>query len=132
MRTLLLPLILASCAPAANSTSPRPRPLAGTHWVLTTDGAATAGAPTLEFREAGRANGFTGCNQWFAQVDRSDGGLRFIAIGMTRRACEDPAMETEQAFASVLQRAHAVQVHDNELTLTAEDGELLATFERAN
>jgi heat shock protein HslJ len=87
--------------------------------------------PTIDFREAGRASGFTGCNQWFAQVDRSEAGLSFNAIGMTRRACEPDAMEVERAFARSLERARAAQVDEDMLTLIGEDGEAVSRFERA-
>ena len=91
----------------------------------------TRAAPTIEFREAGRASGFSGCNQWFAQVDRTAGGLRFSAIGMTRRACDESAMQIERDFAEWLARTQAAQLDDETLTLIDEDGEALARFERA-
>lgn len=130
MRATLLSLCaMAACAapPASPGAQPNQRPLTGTRWVMATDG---AGPPTIDFREAGRASGFSGCNQWFAQVDRDGGGLRFGAIGMTRRACEAPAMEIERGFAAVLEGARAAQIEDATLTLIGEDGEELARFTR--
>lgn len=129
MRALLLPLLLAACAapPPANGNAPNTRPLAGTRWVMATEASAP---PTLEFREAGRASGFSGCNQWFAQVDRADGALRFDAIGMTRRACEPAAMDVERDFADALAHTHAAQIEDDTLTLIGENGEALARFDR--
>ena len=129
MRALLLAVLIAACAPPPpNNNAPNAGPLAGTRWVMFD---AVGQPPTLEFREAGRASGFAGCNQWFAQVDRSAGGLRFNAIGLTRRACEPPAMDVERDFADRLERTHAAQVEDDVLTLTGENGEALARFERA-
>jgi heat shock protein HslJ len=130
MRAIILSLLLAACAgpPPSQTNAPNMRPLVGTRWVMMTEAGP---APTLEFREAGRASGFSGCNQWFAQVDRSDGGLRFGAIGMTRRACEPPAMEIERDFAARLERAQAAQVDEDTLTLIGENGEAVARFERA-
>ncbi len=130
MRALLVALLLTACvAPPPAKTRPDQRPLAGTRWVMMMDDAARR-SPTIEFREAGRASGFSGCNQWFAQVDRVGGGLRFDAIGMTRRACEPAAMEVERDFADRLERTHAAQVEEDTLTLTGEDGEAVARFER--
>jgi heat shock protein HslJ len=131
MRALLFALLVTACvAPPPAKNSPNPRPVAGTRWVMMLDGAARS-APTIEFREAGRASGFTGCNQWFAQVDRSEGGLSFNAIGMTRRACEPPVMEIERDFADRLGRARAAQIDEDTLTLIGENGEAVARFERA-
>jgi heat shock protein HslJ len=129
MRALLLLLLLAACAPPAKTNTPDPPPLAGTRWVMEMDGAIHA-TPTLEFREANRASGFTGCNQWFAQIDRAGGGLQFSAIGVTRRACEPPAMEIELDFTERLARTNAVQVEENALTLIDANGEIIARFTR--
>jgi heat shock protein HslJ len=130
-RVFLFALVLASCAapPPAKSDAPSPRPLAGTSWVMRVDGASAA--PTLEFGQGDRASGFTGCNQWFAQVDRSDGGLRFEAIGMTRRACDPAAMGLEHDFIDRLSRTYDAQIEDDDMTLTSETGEALARLERA-
>lgn len=132
MRALVLVLMLAACSPPipAKSTPPSPLELAGSDWVMVRDGLGE-GAPTLAFGYGNRASGFTGCNSWFAQVDRRDGGLRFEAIGMTRRACDQPAMIAEREFADLLARTHGVTVADDVLTLTAEDGNILARFSRA-
>jgi heat shock protein HslJ len=133
MRAILLSLLLAACAapPAAESNAPPPRTFAGTSWLMLVDG-TSRGAPTLEFREAGRASGFTGCNQWFAQVDQSASGLRFEAIGMTRRACDEPALDLEREFANRLARTRAAEVDQDVLTLTGEDGAVLARFQRTS
>lgn len=131
MRALVLTLLFAACAPPpAPPSTPAPQPLAGTRWVMEMDGALHA-TPTLEFREADRASGFTGCNQWFAEVDRADGGLHFSALGVTRRACEAAAMEIELDFTDRLARTSAAQVQDGALTLTDANGEALARFRRA-
>lgn len=131
MRALLVALALAACAepPPSKAKTPAQRSLAGTSWVIVQDENAR-GAPTLEFRAASRANGFTGCNQWFAQVEREGGRLRFKAIGMTRRACEPSVMEIERDFAVRLERTRSARFDENTLTLIAENGEILARFER--
>lgn len=129
MRALVLALLLAACAaPPPDDAAANARQLAGTRWVMITDAAAP---PTIEFGQEERASGFSGCNNWFAQVERADGAVRFGAIGMTRRACEPAVMDVEQAFGATLERAQAVQVDDTTLTLIDETGEALARFERA-
>lgn len=130
MRALALALLLAGCAaPPPSKNSPNARPLAGTSWAMVHEAGAQA-VPTIEFREAGRASGFTGCNQWFAQVDRGEAGLSFNAIGMTRRACEPAAMEIEHAFAQSLGQTRAAQVDEEKLTLIGANGEAVGRFER--
>lgn len=131
MRALMLVLMLAACSPPipAKSTPPPPVRLAGSNWVMLIEDTAD-GAPTLQFEAGSRAGGFTGCNSWFAQVDRRDGGLRFEAIGMTRRACDQPAMALEHDFADLLAHTRGVTVEGDVLTLLGEDGATLARFER--
>lgn len=131
MRALLLLLALASCAPVARGDSPTPRSLTGTRWVMVQETHGQYSTPTLEFADASRANGFTGCNQWFAQVDRSNNGMRFDAMGMTRRSCDPAAMEIESDFADRLAQVRAAQIGENQLTFTDENGDAVATFERA-
>lgn len=128
MRALVLAALLAACAAPPPDEVANTRPLAGTRWTMITDAAAP---PTIEFGQEERASGFTGCNQWFAQVDRADGALLFNAVGMTRRACEPGAMETERGFGDALARTRAAQVDDDTLTLIDETGEAIARFERA-
>jgi heat shock protein HslJ len=130
MRALALALLVAACAaPPPEKNNPNARPLAGTSWIMVHEASARA-VPTIEFSEAGRASGSTGCNQWFAQVDRSEAGLSFNAIGMTRRACEPAAMEVERDFADRLGQARAAQVDEDMLTLIGENGQAVARFER--
>jgi len=130
MRALALVLLLGACAPAAEGDAPTPRSLAGTSWaMMLEDGQQTA--PTIEFTDASRARGSTGCNQWFAQVDRSNNGMRFEAVGMTRRACDAAAMDIERDFADRLAQTRAAQVDEDAMTLTGENGEPVARFVRA-
>ena len=130
MRTLAFALLLTACAAPPAKSGPNSRTLAGTTWVMVHEAGPRA-PPTIEFGDADRASGSTGCNQWFAQVDRSEAGLTFNSIGMTRRACEPSAMEIERNFAEGLGRARAAQVDEDMLTLIGENGEALARFERA-
>lgn len=130
MRALILFFALAACAaPPPSKSGMEALPLPGTRWAMIENG-STSGSPTLDFGEAGRASGFTGCNQWFAQVERPDGALQFRAIGMTRRSCEAPAMEVERAFADILARTRAARVEENGLTLLGDDDVELARFAR--
>lgn len=125
---LLLVIMAAACAPAATTPAPHANPLWNTRWV-SADKSAGADAPTIEFIRD-RANGFTGCNRWFAQVEaRDQNHFRFIAIGATRRACEPDAMEIETAFLAALESTAAARTEDDLLVLYNAEGAPLARFE---
>lgn len=129
--TLALLALAASCAePAPAADDPPARMvLQNTHWVMVLDqGSADARAPTLEFAEQARAGGFSGCNQWFAQVDQSNGGLRFGAVSLTRRACAEPAMIIEREFDDVLHQVRSAQREGDQLVLIGENAQPLARF----
>lgn len=137
MRALLLALALTACAPpppAKVEAPPEPPPisLTGTAWAMDMGGSADPRVepPTIMFGAENRANGTTGCNQWFAQIDRDDGGLRFGAVGSTRRACADPAMTVERAFIALLGDTRAAQLDGGALVLLGAEAEELARFNR--
>lgn len=121
--------LLAACAdPAPAADEPRSElALEGTHWTLSPVPAG-ARAPTLEFSGHGRAGGFAGCNQWFAQVERAHSGLRFSAVGMTRRACAEREMRVERGFAESLAQTRSAERRGEQLVLFGENGEELARF----
>ncbi|MEZ6022796.1 MAG: META domain-containing protein [Hyphomonadaceae bacterium] len=127
-------VLAAACAetPSQETESPpasAPLRLIDTSWVLSDPHApASAQAPTLEFAEGDRASGFAGCNQWFAQVDTANGGLRFSAIGMTRRACPAPAMEIEQRFGATLAATQSATREGDTLVLMGAEGAPIAHF----
>jgi len=100
---------------------------------MTLEGAAdNAQPPTLEFGAEGRAGGFSGCNQWFAQVERVDVGLRFAAVGMTRRACEGDASRIEHDFAASLTDTRAARREGDDLVLLGANAQPIARFTPAN
>lgn len=98
MRALALALALAACAetPVAG-----PIHLSGTRWIMD-DADASPHLPTIAFSDS-RANGFDGCNAWFASVEQNGEGLRFDHVGTTRRACEaESAGGVERRFLAML------------------------------
>jgi putative lipoprotein len=133
-RALALLALVAACVETSApppAGAPRPPPLEGTRWELVDlDADPAARAPTLEFAAENRAGGYTGCNQWFAQVELSN-GVRFGGIGATRRACPEPAMTTEREFLAVLEQTRMAEREGDALRLTGGEAETLATFRRA-
>lgn len=132
MRSLLLAAALAGAACAESgsgaTTSPTPQ-FVGTRWMSVEGGAH---APTIEFSES-RANGSTGCNNWFGQVSHAPPSvLTFSAIGTTRRACEPAIMQIESAFVQALRATQSARVVDGVLVLYDATGDELARFNAAN
>jgi heat shock protein HslJ len=133
MRAVVAALIvvLAACsrtAPPAEEQAPEPPTpvLIGTSWVL--EAPDPDMAPTINFNPGNRASGFTGCNQWFASLEREGDQLRFNGVGSTRRACHTPAMETERAFLDALSSTRSVAREDASLRLLDENSETVATL----
>jgi len=133
-RALILAFALAACAapPAEKERpAPAPLPLASTSWTLAGSGAEPGQEPTITFSAEGRAGGFTGCNQWFAQAETRDGGLAFRSVGMTRRACGEPAATVERAFGELLLNANGGRIEGDTLIILGESNAELGRLTRA-
>jgi heat shock protein HslJ len=130
MRSILLALALAACAtaPVADAQSVSP----GAWTLAHLDGApeGVTRLPTLTIEDR-RAVGSTGCNRWFASVDRSDGGVRFGIIGASKMACIDNhAMAMEQTFLAALARVRDTRTDGDQLVLTGENATEVMRFNR--
>lgn len=127
MRTLLLALVLAACADQKPTPAPPPTvQLEGTQWVSSAGG---LNAPTIAF-SGSRANGFTGCNLFFAQVEQNGPMLRFSAVGTTRRACSPDLTEIERAFVAQLESTNSAHIDGDVLVLQDVNRRELARFTR--
>jgi heat shock protein HslJ len=83
---------------------------------------------TAEFGSDGRLSGSTGCNRYQGSY-RAEGAT--IAIGplaTTRRGCDGPIMEQEQAYLAILQAATSYRLEGERLTLTDPSGTHRAVF----
>lgn len=58
--------------------------------------------PTLLFDENGTVSGFSGCNRFTGSFQLTGEGLTFGLLAMTRMACPETQMNTEQALSAVL------------------------------
>ena len=85
---------------------------------------------TAKFAE-GRANGFAGCNLYFADYQLDDAQLNIETIGSTKKSCLhlDGLMVQESAYLNLLSQAESAAVVDNVLTIKTSDGNLV--FEAA-
>lgn len=124
---------LAACSTPNTSTPPTTSDaihLSGTQWRRVDDDQAMPHPATMEFAAA-RASGYTGCNNWFADVTQDGEALRFGPIGTTRRAClAEPAQATERNFLSVLERTRYGHYDRDALVLLDENQTVIARFDR--
>ncbi|MCW8328513.1 META domain-containing protein [Photobacterium sp. SDRW27] len=69
-----------------------------------------------------KVSGFSGCNQFFGQVEVSEGNrFRVTAMGSTKMACiQDDLAELESLMSKSLQKWNNVALENNILTLTSE------------
>lgn len=118
--------LFAACQRPPETAPPAPLPIMGTRWNLQDGG---GDAPTMEFSE-NRANGYGGCNHWFAQVETAGSTLRFSAIGATKRLCSPDVMEQERAFFANLDAIESARLELDTLILLDAAGVERARFTR--
>jgi heat shock protein HslJ len=121
-------LALAACTPPRVVGAGRAEPLEGTAWrlwELNGQPAVEAGgaAPTLSFAaDEPRASGNGGCNQFNGPYTRNGESLRFGPLASTRRACVDPAGNSQEtAYLGALQSTTRYSVYDDLLVLYAQN-----------
>ena len=61
---------------------------------------------TMNFGADKSVNGLAGCNNYMVKNVRTEGGVAFSQIGMTRRLCPEPKMTTETLFVDALSRVN--------------------------
>ncbi|MDP9191136.1 MAG: META domain-containing protein [Acidobacteriota bacterium] len=130
--TFLLTLVLAGCAPLAD-TAKAPE-LDGTDWKLTAmngNAPAAGSSITLKF-EQGSATGSAGCNQYSSTYTTSGAKLEFGMTSSTKRAClEQEKNVQETAYLGALPKVAEYGVAADRLTLRDSAGAALLEYERA-
>ncbi|MEU3606527.1 META domain-containing protein [Streptomyces sp. NPDC035033] len=102
-------------------------PLTGTHWTVgavTVDGARSA-APDgarVDFTDAGRARGSTGCNHFGAGYAVSGATVTVTQEEITERGCPADAQRFETAFLAAFTGPLEGTLKDGALTLASADG----------
>lgn len=90
------------------------------------------GGTEIVFRVNGKFSGYAFCNNMFSSYTSENGQLAIKPIGVTMRACVDPAdNDREQAFLKALRAARAWQVEGDRLTLLDGAGAVLLRFAAA-
>ena len=119
--TTSLLLALIGCA-AADPPGPLPVGRAGTRWIARTVAGRTVPedvAVSLEFPEAGRVVGRSGCNRYTGPIGVTDGRLVLGPLAMTRMACPPPQSEFETLFVAAADKADLLARDNSALVLFA-------------
>jgi heat shock protein HslJ len=83
----------------------------------------SSGLPTLEFLEAGRLTGFSGCNDFSGIYSLEGKNLKLDPGAMTRKACPG---DGESSFISALSQVEKFKSSKDKITLLGESGELMS------
>ncbi len=131
--TAALLTALTACAPGGDGgggsggAADPDLPLAGTHWTVTaatadgTRSTAPAGA-RVDFTDAGRARGDTGCNLFGAAVAVDGATVTVTTEEVTERGCPGDRQRFETAFLAALKGPLTGTLKGGALTLAAADG----------
>ena len=102
--------------------------VAGTEWSLLelsgrpVPGGAGGQRPTIRFAAvAGRADGFTGCNQFHVTYLVAHDSLRFEPPALTRMACT-AGTDLERSFLAALRATEHFRIADGDLLLVGASG----------
>lgn len=119
-------------AGAALSETAAGATLEGTQWDLVMLGTAETSQgvdSTLNFGTENDIGGNGGCNVFGGSVSFADDGTLDIEnVFSTMMACEEPKMSQERAFFDALEAATDYTLADGQLTLSGEDGAVLAVL----
>ncbi|MHB0988797.1 MAG: META domain-containing protein [Bellilinea sp.] len=126
---ILLVLLLAGC-------STTDRPTMGQNWLLesmTIDGRtfdlASANPINLEITNRNAVGGSSGCNLYFGELEfKASGVVTGGQFGSTEVAC-DKGMDVEAAYLAALGRVDQYTLSEFQLTLKADDGLTVLTFQ---
>ena len=64
-----------------------------------------------------KINGHSGCNQFFGQYKASNGTIKFLEVGMTRRMCDEESNKIELQITNLLEIANAYKAEKGKVTL---------------
>ena len=127
LRTVLTVLLagqfMVSSASAGGSFN-----LAGSEWGFAGETGRTA--PFVQFRSDGVVGGSSGCNRFTGTYTQKDEELTLGPLASTRMACPPEIMEREQQFLTMLGQVRHAEADHLKLTLTDENGEVLAELVR--
>jgi heat shock protein HslJ len=111
-------------------------PLVGRFWTLTTynNGKGGLASPvagttiTAEFGADGRVTGNASCNEYSAPYTLNGAQISIGMVATGQAMCEQPVIEQEQAYLSLLPQASTYQIKGNELVITNASGSKILTY----
>ena len=127
---ILLPLLLTLTTSFAMETNQAPVTLPGSAWEVTSlaDEDPLDDHPiTFEFDAEGNIAGDASCNRFGGTCTIEGHTIKIGPLRSTRRACEPEIMQQEQKFLALLSTVSAWSIEDDELVLTAPEGEIRST-----
>lgn len=124
-------VIATALVARASEENPGPSAIEGPTWRLVQLGeqdrkalAAVPRAVTARF-QAGRVDGFSGCNQYAGPYTIVGDHIRLGGLAGTMMACAEPIMAVETAFKNAFIGSLAYAIADGRLTLAADSGATL-------
>lgn len=114
--TLLLPLVVANCAPSTPG-------LAGSEWRPTEIGGVAVPADSeifIQFGDEGTLQGHGGCNGFMGSYKLDGDSIEISPLGATMMACPEAIMERERRFFDALQKSEHFERDGTDLTLSDE------------
>jgi heat shock protein HslJ len=122
---------LAGCCRAAATGATAPTAVEGATWSLAAHpaselhGLARLSRPVTVRFEAGRLQGFSGCNSFTGSYQLDGDRLKLGQAASTMMACSDPAGSVEKAFQAAFSGTLRYTVEGDRLLVTAASGETL-------
>ncbi len=118
---ILAPLLLAGCMAGAEGGR-----LSGDWQAVDINGVPVSGGRpiTLRLGSDRRAGGSSGCNSYSGSYRlASQQGIEFAPLAVTEMACEQPAMDQESRYLSILRGVQGYSFYsDRGISLIAADG----------
>jgi len=129
----LLSVVFAACT--QTTSTPDEDKLEGVRWKLELYGVKGSMTAVLEGTEvtakfdsdAGRIEGSTGCNTYFADYEITGSKFTITQLAYTEMACMDPegVMDQEADYLRILRLSETFQVDSGELQITSGDDVLI-------
>lgn len=119
---------------------PKPLPLVGTTWTLTTIASGDSVSSVLAGTEVtagfddgdSTISGTAGCNRYSGTYVEGGGGMvSFSALATTKMMCAEDVMAQESAFLAAMERVAGYAIEGTQLSLVDASGAMLLAFEGA-
>jgi heat shock protein HslJ len=83
----------------------------------------------VQFETDGKLSGNGGCNRFFGSYSLDGNKIHVDPIGITRRACPEPAMSFESSFVNAMQLATVIVGQDTRVAFRNEHGQSMVRLD---